>query len=339
MISIIKRQELDEKRYSALLLQAAPQPIYTSLHFLDAIAAYTQSKLCFVTKAEGNRITAALPFCVYEGKFGPIVNSLPFFGSNGGIVSQEKNPRISQEIIDRLLIYSESIDCAAVTIIEPLLNREDAEIYRKFDFKDLRIGLFNEISSHDNIDSITKSFTSRARNSIAKAVNNGLEVVTSHSDESIDFLAEVHFENMTSAGRKAKNYNFFTHILNELPSDNWIILEAKLEGKRIASLLLIYNADFVEYFTPVTLPAFKNLQPMSLLILHGFIFAREKRIRYWNWGGTWVDQSGVYQFKTQWNPVETHYAYHTKILNQAILDLDPNEVMEAYPYFFVYPIK
>lgn len=339
MISIIERQELNETAYSSLLCHAAPQPIYTNLNFLDAIAQYTKSKLCFVTKTEDDRITAALPFCVYEGAFGPVVNSLPFFGSNGGIVSRNINRHVSQEIIDHLLIYSKSIDCVSVTVIESLLNSEDEEIYRNFDFQDSRIGLINDISSYVNIESITKSFTARARNSIKKAAKSHIKIATSHSNESIDFLARVHGENMTSAGRKAKNHDFFTYFLKELTPDHWIILEAKLEGKRIASLLLIYNSDFAEYFTPVTLAEYKNLQPMSLLILHGFIFARAKRIRYWNWGGTWMNQSGVYQFKKQWNPTETRYAYHTKILMQSILDLDPQEVMDAYPYFFVYPIK
>ena len=339
MISIIERGDLDELAYASLLVEASPQPIYTSLNFLDAIASYTKSKLCFVTKVEDNRILAALPFCVYEGAFGPVVNSLPFFGSNGGIVGRNRNPRISQEIIDHLLIYSKSIDCAAVTVIEPLLNREDEDVYRNFDFQDTRIGLINEIISYDNIESITKSFMPRARNSIKKAAKNNIKIVMSHSNESIDFLAKAHGENMTSEGRKAKNQDFFTYFLNELTPDHWIILEAMLDGKRIASLLLIHTSDFVEYFTPVTLAKYKDLQPMSLLILHGFVYAKEKRIRYWNWGGTWMNQSGVYRFKTQWNPMEIRYTYHTKILKDSILDLDTQEVMEAYPFFFVYPIK
>jgi hypothetical protein len=306
--------------------------------FLDAIASHTKSKIFFVVSTEGDKINATLPFCVYSGVYGPVINSLPFFGSHGGIITLEKTLSLSKEIVDALLLYARSIDCVAITIIEPLFNRVPEEIFKEFSYRDSRIGLYNEVVHNCDSEGIVQSFDSRARNSIRKAIKSGVNVVESHSSESIEFLARVHFENMTSLGRKAKSKFFFTEFLRQLPQENWIILEAFLGEERIASLLLIFTSDIVEYFTPVTLSEHKQIQALSLLILHGFLFAKEKQIRYWNWGGTWRDQEGVYKFKKQWNPKETEYSYYTKVLDETILNIDGQTLMSAYPFFYVYPM-
>jgi hypothetical protein len=339
MIKIVERNSLDEASYNSLLLQVKPQAIYTNLEFLDAIASHTNSKLYFVVSTEDGIINSALPFCIYAGVYGSVINSLPFFGSHGGIISLKKSISASKKIVDTLLAYAKTIDCAAVTVIEPLLNREPQEIFKDFDYRDSRIGLYNEVISGCDSEDIINSFDSRARNSIKKAIRSGVTVVESHSLESIEFLARVHVENMTSAGRKAKSKDFFIEFLSRISRDNWIILEAHIEEERIASLLLIFSSDIVEYFTPVTLTEYKQLQPMSLLIMRGFIFAKEKRISYWNWGGTWRTQTGVYKFKKQWNPKETQYSYYTTLLNKSILEVDAQKVMSSYPFFYVYPVK
>ena len=330
---------MDEDGYNCLLLQVQPQTIYTNLKFIDAIASYTDSKTYFVVKSEKGRIKAILPFSIYSGAYGSVINSLPFFGSHGGITAIEKSWIQSKEMIDALLEYAGSVDSVAVTVIEPLFNRDFQEIFKDFDYRDSRIGMLNEVECNGNVESIMASFSSRARNSIRKAMKSGLEVVESRSPESIEFLARVHLENMTSAGRKAKSEKFFVEFLSNLPEDNWVIIEAHLEGERVASLLIIFTPDVVEYFTPVTLNVYKQLQPLSLLILNGFLFATKKKIRYWNWGGTWTNQEGVYKFKQQWNPIESAYFRYTKILRQTILDIDVPTLMSAYPHFYVYPIN
>jgi hypothetical protein len=339
MIRIVERSSLDEACYNSLQIRVHPQPIYTSLKFIDAIAKHTNSKVFFVVSTESGTITASLPFCIRSGVYGPVINSLPFFGSHGGVTTLRTKPSHSKEVIDALVAHARAIDCAAITVIEPLFNREPQEIFKDFDYRDSRIGLYNEVHRESSSEDIMKSFDSRARNSIRKALGSGIEVVKSHSLESIEFLARSHVENMNSLGRKAKDKSFFFEFLHQIPNDNWIILEAHLKEERIASLLLIFTPDIIEYFTPVTVDEHKRIQPMSLLIFQGFLFAKEKQIRYWNWGGTWMNQDGVYKFKKQWNPKETKYFYYTKILNLGILGVDSRTLLETYPFFYVYPMN
>ena len=57
----------------------------------------------------------------------------------------------------------------------------------------------------------------------------------------------------------------------------------------------------------------------------------------WNWGGTWVTQSGVRRFKGRWGTTEKIYKYFTRIQNKAIYDSSPEILSSNYPDFFVLP--
>jgi hypothetical protein len=337
MITIVKRELIDEIQYNNLLRRSSPSFIYSELFFLDAIASYLECEVNFILRIDGDEITAALPFCVCYGEFGPVINSLPFFGSHGGVINLNKGLSDTKEIIDTLSRFSREIGCASLTLIESYLSKEPQEAFSDFQYRDSRIGLYNKLNSLMSREEILNSFETRARTSIRKALKSGLTFRESKSDNSIDFLATVHIEYMNSIGGKAKSKEFFTTFLDKLPRQNWVILEAYFEEKRVASLLLIYNSDVIEYFTPVALPEFKKFQPISLLVYAGFEFAIRENISLWNWGGTWMSQKGVYQFKKQWKPIEATYSYYCQVLNPLILETRQDAINLAYPYFYVYP--
>ena len=55
-----------------------------------------------------------------------------------------------------------------------------------------------------------------------------------------------------------------------------------------------------------------------------------------NWGGTWISQKGVYQFKKQMGAKDYPYTYYTHINNPDILKYDPAGVLSIYPDFYVF---
>jgi hypothetical protein len=93
----------------------------------------------------------------------------------------------------------------------------------------------------------------------------------------------------------------------------------------------------VEYFTPATDVGYRGLQPMSLLVFTAMQDAVRRGCRWWNWGGTWVTQDGVYRFKKRWGTVDRRYFYHTTVFDKGILRCSPEQLLEAYPYFYVVP--
>jgi hypothetical protein len=62
-------------------------------------------------------------------------------------------------------------------------------------------------------------------------------------------------------------------------------------------------------------------------------------IYYWNWGGTWLTQNGVYNFKKKWGTKDLRYFYYTIVLDRGILSLTKEELLAAYSHFYVIPFN
>ena len=75
---------------------------------------------------------------------------------------------------------------------------------------------------------------------------------------------------------------------------------AEYENKVIAALLVFLYNQPAEYYTPVILNEYRPLQPMSGLIYQAMQEAITCGMKWWNWGGTWKSQDGVYRFKKSW---------------------------------------
>jgi lipid II:glycine glycyltransferase (peptidoglycan interpeptide bridge formation enzyme) len=105
----------------------------------------------------------------------------------------------------------------------------------------------------------------------------------------------------------------------------------------VAALLLFYLNKVVEYFTPVVDVQYRTLQPLSLLIHHAMLDAISRGCRWWNWGGTWAEQEGVYRFKKRWGTNDYPYKYFTSVYDPTVLSLPPRQLLHEYPYFYVFP--
>ena len=57
----------------------------------------------------------------------------------------------------------------------------------------------------------------------------------------------------------------------------------------------------------------------------------------WNWGGTWLSQGGVYDFKKRWGTSEHPYYYFTQVFNQDVLSLSKAVLVKDYLGFYVVP--
>jgi len=339
MISIIPREKIDKEEYIRFISNCENTLIYSDLNYLDAISEYTKSKLYFAVDIVDDILVSALPFCIFFGSFGPVINSLPFYGSNGGIVSRNRKILNFNLIIDKVLEFANENRCVSLTIIESPLSHDREHAFTKFNYRDSRISLLNYFEQNMKMPDLIASFKDPRPRNIRRAEKAGIEVKESRSSESIEFLANTHHENMSSIGGIPKNYDFFQFITSKLATNQWVILEASVNGIRIGSLLLLYSKDVVEYFTPVSLSEYRHLQAQSLLIFTGMCFAIAKNIYIWNWGGTWETQKGVYDFKKKWGPRESKYNYYCAILEESILYKEKSSLLHEYPYFYVLPFN
>jgi lipid II:glycine glycyltransferase (peptidoglycan interpeptide bridge formation enzyme) len=283
---------------------------------------------------EGGKINGILPIMYIEGKYGRVYNSLPFYGSNGGIITSKKE--VFQALVKK---YNEIInggEVASSTIVaNPLLEQDYPGLC--YDFTDIRIGLFNGLQFGNSAEKeLLASIDSSARRNIRKAEKSG--VMVEIDNDQMEFLKETHRENMATIGGKAKEDSFFNLISKYFaPGEDFNIYVAKKDGRPISAILLFYYNKTVEYFTPVIKHEYRNIQPLALILFKAILDAHNKGYELWNWGGTWVTQGGVFKFKKKWGGEEKNYTYYIKINNPKLYKLSKEEILKEYPNFFVIP--
>ena len=149
----------------------------------------------------------------------------------------------------------------------------------------------------------------RPRN-IRRALKEGVQVSSGNEKVSVEFLYKIHVENMQAIGGLSKSWDFFEKLLSDMPRDLWSVYVGAKDDQPIAALLVFYFNGTVEYFTPVIMSEHRKTQALALVIFEAMKDAVSKKgCKNWNWGGTWLSQGGVYDFKKRWGTSDYPYYY------------------------------
>jgi hypothetical protein len=337
----ILNKEFEEK-YEKFLLSQKNSLFYASSKYRFFLKELLQSKdVYFLAIDEQNNIRGILPaFLKENSKTGNVLNSLPFYGSNGGIIAQNDEENIKIALINAFNEFAELNNCVSTTIITSPLE-ENIDFYEKrvlYKYKDARIGqLINMADIEEPFeDNFLGLIESTARRNIKKAVNSSVTVKIDNA--AFEFLENCHIENMSTIGGSIKSHMFFSLIPKYFEAEmDYNIYVAEKDGENIAALLVFYFNKTVEYFTPVISEAYRSDQPLALIVKTAIIDAKERNFEWWNWGGTWLTQDGVYKFKKKWGTQDKPYFYYTKIFDDKILNMTKETLLSEYPYFFVLP--
>ena len=326
-----------EFEYENFILNHQNSMMYHSIKYINLLKELIRAKtLCIVSRNDG-KIDGVLPIMYKDGKFGRVMNSLPYYGSNGSVLTScEQTTNLILNFYDQI---SNDPAVASSTIItnpfdiKSILNKTD------FTHKDYRIGQFTDIEfSHNHREKLLKKFHYKTRNVIRKALKHNVNVVVDNSK--LNLLYRLHKDNMESIGGMAKEIEIINQITNTYQENkNYKVYVAVYENQIVAGLLVFYFKETVEYYMPVINSKFRNLQALSLLIFEAMTDASIAGFKNWNWGGTWESQKGVYSFKKKWGTLDKNYYYLTKVNNNDIYKLDEYTLLEEYPNFFVIPFK
>jgi len=293
----------------------------------------------FVALSEG-RPRAYLPILVKDGPLGKVANSSPFYGSNGGIiVDQELTPEEQLATKERMLMYlNENARDNALTCIVTNPLYQDQVFYETrfpFQFTDSRVGQLTPLPGTES--ELLDMYHSKTRNMIRKAQKSGVAVSRSPDPVDLAFLIRTHHQNMEQIGGIPKEEAFFTKAFVEL-SDHLQLWLARLDGEPVAALLLFVTENVVEYFTPVVRAEYRSMQPLSLLIYDAMKSAVNDHRKWWNWGGTWRTQEGVYRFKERWGTEDKPYQYFIQTAYaDAFRGSTKEALLENYRYFYTIP--
>jgi len=228
--------------------------------------------------------------------------------------------------------------CASATLVE---NLQDPWSYSALGatHSDERIGQISPIGhSQDCAEGLMAGFHYKTRNMVRKSQRAGLSVCVDNT--AFDILERMHRENLAALGGAPKPARFFSLVDRYFrPDTDYQLYLAYKDGKPVSALLLFYFGSTVEYFMPATQVEFRELQPLTLLIFEAMTDASRGGLRWWNWGGTWKTQEGVYRFKKRWGTEDHSYRYHTIINRADLLEWSSARMLAEYPYFYVAPFS
>lgn len=324
--------------YEKFLLDFPEALFYYSVKYKDFLENLFKAKPYYLIVFFKGEIQGILPLFIKDGIYGKVVNSLPYYGSNGGIIARTK------EAYSALLETYEDIisasDVIAATIVENPLKTALIPQHL-YNFTDKRIGQLTPLAFETEksySEAILGKLDSSTRRNIRKAEKSDICVRVDNTQ--MAFLEKTHRKNMESIGGNAKTREFFTMFPKYFEQGkDYKIYVAFLKDKPVAAVLLFYYNLTVEYYTPVTTAEFRNLQPTAKILYQAMLDAMQNGFKFWNWGGTWLEQEGVHKFKKKWGAQDYPYTYYTKINNRKIFDLRADELLEKYPGFYVINFK
>lgn len=300
--------------------------IYYSPAFRRYLLAVAGGECRSQVAFEQGRVVGVLPVLIKPGPFGPVLNSLPFFGSNGGVLASSA----AAEAALRAEYHRLASDVAVATwIAHPFMDTPAP----RHDLTDERIAQWTTLSASD---AVPAGVESSARRNIQKAQSSGVTV--RESAGALRFLEATHRANMAAIGGRAKPAEFFSELSASMTCGrDWRLYVAERDREPVAALLTFEAARTVEYVMPVVVEAARPLQPTALILATAMADAAKRGFTRWNWGGTWLTQEGVYRFKKKWGAVERRYRYFITLNDASLRRRSAAALSAAYPWYFTLP--
>ncbi|MFX0196987.1 MAG: peptidoglycan bridge formation glycyltransferase FemA/FemB family protein [Candidatus Hodarchaeota archaeon] len=334
-----------EAEYDNFMLKSGSTLFYASNKYRKLLKSFLEAEDFYFLAIDGGQIVGALPaFLKRNRRVGHILNSLPFFGSNGGIIEHEGRPDAKKALLNAFNGFASTHNCISTTIITSPFEA-DVGFYDKeigFSHRDERIGQVTSLPPKADTfpEALMNKFDGVRRRNIRKALKSGVGITDKDTPQALQFLADTHAENIRAMGGIPKPKYFFELITKLFEyGKEYKIFTALKDNVPIAAVLLFYFNKTVEYFTPVVVERFRTFQPLSLIIYEAMQDAVRNGYKWWNWGGTWKSQIGVYRFKKKWGTEDRLYFYYTKIYNEEILHYSREQLLKEFSYFYVVPFN
>lgn len=343
-----KLESIDTEEINSFLLSNAETLLYTSVPYLKMLRSFLNCEVEVITVCSNGSLEGYMPIVFKkDATYGTVCNSLPFYGSNGGMIISEEGDKneIRNQILNGFNARVKEENCIASTVISNPLD-PDGNVWLKenitHDLIDERIGQITHFPKADieNLElALMNSFEDPRPRNIRKAQKEGVKVYVSNTKASLDFLYQTHYDNITAINGIAKEKRFFDCIPDLFNDNEYKVYIAEKDNVKVAALLLFYYNKTVEYFTPAVVEVYRGIQPTALIIYQAMLDAINSGYRNWNWGGTWLSQGGVYDFKKRWGTTDHRYFYYTNVRDEKVYHLPKEVLLKNYQYFFVLPFS
>lgn len=153
-------------------------------------------------------------------------------------------------------------------------------------------------------DVIWQNITSKNRNMIRKAENNGIEIL--HGKDLVLFKDFKRIYNATMEKDHAEEYYFFGDAFYESIHhdlhDNYEMFYAVLNGEIIAMSIMLYANDQMHYHLSGSMMEYRSLAPSNLLLYMAALWGCEQGFKTFHLGGgVGSGEDNLYKFKAAFN--------------------------------------
>ena len=188
---------LDKKRegqYEDFLLKGRATQLYASNKYRKLLKNFlgAEDRYLLAIDTDG-RIAGALPsFLMRNRRLGNVLNSLPFYGSNGAIIAHESGSEAREMLLEAFYSLAEKENCFSATIITSPFEKDNGfyESRTQYSHKDERVGQLTRLPMETGLitDSLMARFDSAGRRNIRKAETSGITVKDGASAGELDFF-------------------------------------------------------------------------------------------------------------------------------------------------------
>ena len=187
-MKVVLLNEEWEEKYTFFLLQQTETLVYVGNKYRKLLKKFLKEQDYYFMAVEKDDILGVFPsFLKNNSHLGNILNSLPFYGSNGGIIEYKGNCNVRKILLEAFYSLAREKNCISSTIITSPFEK-DVNFYEKetkFTYKDERIGQITQLPDNngDVSEKILRMIDEVRRRNIRKAVKNGIVVKENFSEE------------------------------------------------------------------------------------------------------------------------------------------------------------
>ena len=336
-----------EAEYAGFVQTVPGSLIYSTLHFRDFLVDAVGGRARYLVAVSEGSVCGAMPmFWLHSAAHGTVVNSLPWYGSHGGCLvrSDGVGAAARRALLSEAarLLSSPEVTLSTV-ILSPDEQAHEAEYRLALEPRatDWRIGQVTTLPAlgPDLDHRLAGLLLQKTRNLARKALRQGFTLEEGDDDGAWAFLHATHLENMRAVGGVAKPASHFDALRRRIPPGLRSLLTVRLDGERVAALLLLRFNGTVEYLVPVIKAEHRSRQPLSFAIWHAMVDSIRRGDCKWNWGGTWRSQESLHHFKKGWGAADRPYRYLVRASDCGLAGLrkDRASMGASFGFYFLYP--
>ena len=260
--------------------------------------SFGHKTLYISARDEEKRIRGVLPLVhMKSALFGNFLVSVPFFNYGGVLSDDEKAEEAIRHKTGQILG-----EIGADYVEFRQLQRPEGDLPSK----EHKVTMVLELQRDADLQ--WKTFDSKLRNQIRKAMKSGLEIKIG-GNELLEGFYDVFSRNMRDLGTPVYSKSFFKNVIAIFPNSTKIF-SVFSRGEVVASGIATWFKDTLELPWASSNRDYRSLCPNNLLYWEVIRYAIEHGFRKFDFGRSTPDE-GTYKFKEQWGarPVQLYWQY------------------------------